>query len=100
MRKFFVEAKKPAVSIQTDIQPAYQLRRYAWTAKLPLSILTDFEEFSVYDCRFRPKPGDKASQARVLSLTYDHRAIDGASAARFLERVKGLVEKPSLALVR
>jgi len=70
-RKFFVEAKKPAVSIQTDIQPAYQLRRYAWTAKLPLSILTDFEEFSVYDCRFRPKASDKASQARLLSLTYD-----------------------------
>ena len=37
-RKFFVEAKKPGVSIQTDIHPAYQLRRYAWNAKLPLSI--------------------------------------------------------------
>ena len=23
--------------------PAYQLRRYAWSAKLPLSILTNFE---------------------------------------------------------
>jgi hypothetical protein len=34
-RKFFVEAKKPAVDIKTDISPAFQLRRYAWTAKLP-----------------------------------------------------------------
>ena len=49
-RKFFVEAKKPAVDIQHDIDLAYQLRRYAWSAKLPLSILTDFEELSVYDC--------------------------------------------------
>ena len=36
-RKFFVEAKKPAV----DIHPAYQLRRHAWSAKLPLSILVN-----------------------------------------------------------
>ena len=40
--------------------PAYQLRRYAWSAKLPLSILTDFEEFAVYDCRVKP---DKTRQA-------------------------------------
>jgi hypothetical protein len=50
-RKFFLEAKKPSVDIKSDAQPAYQLRRYAWSAKLPLSILTDFEELAVYDCR-------------------------------------------------
>jgi pyruvate dehydrogenase E2 component (dihydrolipoamide acetyltransferase) len=36
----------------------------------------------------------------MLSLTYDHRAIDGAPAARFLVRVKYLLERPYLALVR
>ena len=51
--KFFVEAKKPSINIKDDTHPAYQLRRYAWSAKLPLSILTDFEEFAVYDCRPR-----------------------------------------------
>ena len=51
-RKFFVEAKKPSVNIKTDGSPAYQVRRYAWSAKLSLSILTDFDEFAVYDCRF------------------------------------------------
>ena len=69
-RKFFVEAKKPAVNIARDIHPAYQLRRYAWSAKLPLSILTDFEEFAVYDCRVRPKRGDKPAVARTMYLTY------------------------------
>ena len=39
-------------------------------------------------------------QTVTLSLSYDHRAIDGAPAARFLERVKHLVEQPHLALVR
>ncbi|MGH2567256.1 MAG: type I restriction endonuclease, partial [Bacteroidota bacterium] len=49
IRKFFVEAKRPSVSIKEEVSPAYQVRRYAWSAKLPLSILTDFEEFAVYD---------------------------------------------------
>ena len=38
-RKFFLEAKKPSVTVKGDVGPAYQLRRYAWSAKLPLSIL-------------------------------------------------------------
>lgn len=70
VRKFFLEAKKPSVSIKDEASPAYQLRRYAWSAKLPLSILTDFEEFAVYDCRIRPLPTDKASVGRILYLTY------------------------------
>ncbi|MCD4823039.1 MAG: N-6 DNA methylase [Phycisphaerae bacterium] len=70
-RKFFVEAKKPAVNLAQDANPAYQLRRYAWSAKLPLSILTDFEEFAVYDCRVRPRQGDKPSVARVMYFKYD-----------------------------
>jgi len=69
-RKFFVEAKKPSVNIKHDVEPAYQLRRYAWSAKLPLSILTDFEEFSVYDCRMRPDRNDKAATGRILLLSF------------------------------
>ena len=34
-RMFFVEAKKPSVNLKDDPEPAYQLRRYAWSAKLP-----------------------------------------------------------------
>jgi type I restriction-modification system DNA methylase subunit len=70
-RKFFVEAKKPAVALKGDAGPAYQLRRYAWSARLPLSILTDFEEFAVYDCTRRPKPGDKAGIGRVTFYTFE-----------------------------
>jgi hypothetical protein len=70
VKKFFVEAKKPSVNLKEDVSPAFQLRRYAWSAKLPLSILTDFEEFAVYDCRIKPAQTDKASAGRVLYLTY------------------------------
>lgn len=70
VRKFFVEAKKPAINLREDADGAYQLRRYAWSAKLPLSILSNFEELAVYDCRVKPDKADKASHSRVLSLKY------------------------------
>jgi len=69
-RLFFVEAKKPCVSVKEEIQPSYQVRRYGWSAKLPVSVITDFEEFSVYDCTRKPKPTDKASVARIRYLTF------------------------------
>jgi len=43
-RKFFLEAKKPAVAIRLDPAPAFQLRRYARSAELPLSVLTNFKD--------------------------------------------------------
>jgi len=70
VRKFFLETKKPSIDIKDQVGPAYQLRRYAWSAKLPLSILTNFAELAIYDCRIRPKPADKASIGRARSYPY------------------------------
>lgn len=70
-RLFFVEAKKPSILIKEDIQPAYQIRRYGWSAKLNVSIITDFEEFAIYDCTKKPNPADKSSVARVKYLTFN-----------------------------
>ncbi len=69
-RKFFVQAKKPTVNIQDDIVPAFLLRRYAWSAGLPLSILTNFEEFAVYESHSKPDKSDSAATGRVLLLNY------------------------------
>jgi len=69
-RKFFLEAKKPAVSIRIDPASAFQLRRYAYSAQLPLSILTNFRDFIVYDTRYKPSPKDKASAAAILQIKY------------------------------
>jgi len=70
-RKFFLETKKPSIDLKHDPSPAFQLRRYAYSAKLPVSILTDFEEFIVFDCRMKPKIDDKPSVGRVMYLTYE-----------------------------
>lgn len=70
-RRFFVETKAPHKNLYVDASASYQLRRYGWSAKLPLSILTDFEEFSVYDTRVRPNKGDSARTARILYFKHD-----------------------------
>ncbi|MHB1055445.1 MAG: Eco57I restriction-modification methylase domain-containing protein [Thermoleophilia bacterium] len=70
-RKFFVEAKKPSVDMKNDPEPYYQLRRYGFSAKLPLSIVTDFEELAIVDCRAKPSPNDKASTGRIRYWRYD-----------------------------
>jgi hypothetical protein len=70
-RKFFVEAKKPSIKLKEGLAPAFQLRRYAWSAKLPLSVLTNFEEFAVYDCRTKPTKTDKPAIGRTLLITFE-----------------------------
>ena len=72
--KFFAEAKKCGINIGSDQAPAYQLRSYGWSAKVGLSILTDFEELAIYDCTFRPRPSDKAGYARIQYLRFEEYA--------------------------
>lgn len=70
-RIFFVEAKKPSVNIKDSIDPAYQIRRYGYTARLPVSILTDFEEFSIYDTRIKPSKNDKSTIGRIFYCRFE-----------------------------
>lgn len=70
-RKFYLEAKKPAVDLRSNPEPAYQLRRYGWSGKLPVSLLSDFEELAVYDCTKRPKRTDAAAVARLRLYSFE-----------------------------
>ena len=70
-RIFFVETKKPSVLLKDSSEAAYQLRRYAWNSGIPISILTDFEEFVVYDCRVKPYEKDNPSVARIMLINYE-----------------------------
>jgi pyruvate dehydrogenase E2 component (dihydrolipoamide acetyltransferase) len=50
----------------------------------------------------RPVAVDDRVEVRpvmVLSLTFDHRVVDGAPAAQFLQRVKHVLEHPYLLLL-
>jgi hypothetical protein len=67
---WFMKAKKPSVNLETNDDAAFQVRRYGWSATHPVSVLTDFEEFSIYDCRIQPNHTDKAAQGRVDYIHY------------------------------
>ncbi|MBD3842143.1 MAG: N-6 DNA methylase, partial [Campylobacterales bacterium] len=69
-RKFFVEAKKPSVHIDIDPEPAKQVRRYGFTAKLKISVLTNFEYIAIYDCSNPVSESDLASTSRIKLYHY------------------------------
>ena len=52
--KFFVEAKKPSRNL-ANLDDYYQTIRYGWNSNTSIAVLTDFEEFHVLDCRYKPK---------------------------------------------
>ena len=69
-RKLFVEAKKVSIDIENSIPSAFQVRRYGWNATLGISILTNFENLVIYDCRYKPQAGDDPSIARYQTIHY------------------------------
>ena len=69
-RKFFLEAKKPNVKIEKDSEPAKQVRRYGFTAKLKISVLSNFEYLAIYDCSKKVEKGDSVTKSRINIYHY------------------------------
>ena len=69
-RKFFLEAKKPSVKIDTDNEPAKQVRRYGFTAKLKISVLSNFEHLVIYDCSNKVGQDDSVTNSRIKIYHY------------------------------
>jgi adenine-specific DNA-methyltransferase len=70
-RLFYVEAKKPSVAIKINKESAYQLRRYGSSAQAYVSILTNFEDFIIYDCSKVPNLNDSATVARLKHIGFE-----------------------------
>lgn len=68
--RFFVEAKKPAVKL-TDPAPIFQAKSYGFSSKVPLVILTDFEEFRPFRTLARPKL-DRPLEGLVKEFDYTY----------------------------
>lgn len=69
-RKFFLEAKKPNVKIESDEKSAKQVRRYGFTAKLKISVLSNFEYLAIYDCSKKVESTDLANNSRIKLYHY------------------------------
>ena len=54
--KFFIEAKAPSVALD-NVNHILQAKTYAWSTKeVYFVILTDFEEFKLFDASLKPNP--------------------------------------------
>ena len=64
-KKAFLDAKKTSVDIFSDKEVAFQIRSYGWSAKVPCSFVTNFEQFVIYDCRFLPDINQSAKYGTI-----------------------------------
>jgi hypothetical protein len=88
-RKFFLEAKKPSVSIETNIDNAKQVRRYGFTAKLKISVLSNFEYLLIYDCSSKVEKDDSHNKALIKKYHYTEYAVK-------FEELQSLIGKESV----
>lgn len=75
--RFFVEAKKPSAAIATK-ENYFQVIRYGWNSQTPLAVLTDFQQFKVLDCRYKPDPDTALSR-----IVYTHDYTEYADPEKF-----------------
>jgi type I restriction-modification system DNA methylase subunit len=73
--RFFVEAKKPFGDIATS-QNCFQIVRYGWNSQTPVAILTDFEQFHIMDCRYKPNIDSALTQCIRKFHYSDYTNID------------------------
>ena len=88
-RKFFLEAKKPCVSIESNNDTAKQVRRYGFTGKLKISVLSNFEYLIIYDTSVKVEKEDAFQKALVKKYHYTEYEIKS-------EEIKQLLGKESV----
>lgn len=101
--RFIVEAKKPAVDLAADRVAIFKAKTYAWSAQIPFAILTDFEEFRLFDATLKPNHDDPQrgliedfdlryedypTQWDVLWATFSRQAVADGSLEQLLARIK------------
>lgn len=67
--KFFVEAKKPSRNLKGNKSDYFQTVKYGWNAQTGISVLTDFQEFIVLDCRYKPEM-DTIDTTEIMCFNY------------------------------
>lgn len=100
--RFLLEAKKPAVEAD-DPDAIFQTKTYAWNAKIPFAVLSNFEDFRLFDStvtpsRAHPTRGmirdfklgyeDYLSQWDALWDTFSREAVESGSLDKLFAKEK------------
>ena len=101
--RFIVEAKSCVIDIATDKDAIFQAKTYAWSAQIPFAILTNFEQFRLFDTTVKPdydaagvgaigdfdlRFEDYEPQWDVLERTFGREAVAGGSLEKLLGKIK------------
>lgn len=70
MIKTYLDAKKSTVDIFKSREAAFQIRSYGWSAGVPCAFLSNFEQFSILDCRDVPSR-EKAADVGAIQIGMD-----------------------------
>lgn len=84
--KAYLDAKKIDVDIFKSKEAAFQVRSYGWSADLPCSFLTNFEQFVIFDTRFAPNKKDPANTG-AIQISIDKYIEEFDTLERHLNRI-------------
>lgn len=68
--QFLVVLETPPVCVADRAEGCPGLRRYAWNAGIPLLVVTNSEEWAVFDCTRMPELPDNEAEARIATFTF------------------------------
>ncbi|WP_459202074.1 Eco57I restriction-modification methylase domain-containing protein [Methanococcus sp. CF] len=69
-KKCFLEVKKPFVDISENKNASFQARKYGWSAKHKIAVLTNFEYLIIYDATVMPDSEDSYNVAVLKKYHY------------------------------
>ncbi|MEI6856189.1 Eco57I restriction-modification methylase domain-containing protein [Psychrilyobacter sp.] len=70
IKKFFLEAKKPSVSIINNKKVIFQAKSYGWSANHPIVVISNFETLIIYDTTSPPKIDDHYKNGVLYEYNY------------------------------
>jgi hypothetical protein len=101
--KFVVEAKKPTIDIERNKDAIFQAKTYAWNAQIPFVILTNFEQFRLFDATVKPYHAEPnrglisdfdlrfenyVNQWEILRNTFGRESVANGSLEQLLAKIK------------
>lgn len=68
--RIYLDAKNITEDFVNSKEAAFQIRSYAWSTNLPISLISNFEYFGIYNTTFKPNP-NQAPDYKAIFFTID-----------------------------
>ncbi|WP_271400050.1 Eco57I restriction-modification methylase domain-containing protein [Salinicoccus roseus] len=83
--RMYLDAKTATEDYRNSKATAFQIRSYGWSSQIDLSIVSNFEHFTVYDTTFQPNE-DMEALYRTIHFSIDDLINDFDRYSQFLDK--------------